>query len=52
MLRFRFNADGMFCDSHTYGFGASADSAYEYMLKQWLMSGKKDEVGCGLDHCL
>lgn len=28
-----------------YGMGASADSAYEYMLKQWIMSGKEDRVG-------
>ncbi|GAX82543.1 hypothetical protein CEUSTIGMA_g9970.t1 [Chlamydomonas eustigma] len=32
------------CSHHAQsGFGASSDSTYEYMLKQWAMSGKKDE---------
>ncbi|GFH14659.1 hypothetical protein HaLaN_10758, partial [Haematococcus lacustris] len=25
--------------------GAAADSAYEYMLKQWILSAGKDQVG-------
>ena len=29
------------------GLGPSADSLYEYMLKTWIMTGKKDQVGGG-----
>lgn len=35
------NAD---CTDPKISIGASADSMYEYMLKQWLLSGKKQEV--------
>jgi hypothetical protein len=31
-------------DVHEYGLGASSDSFYEYMLKQWLLSGGKERV--------
>jgi hypothetical protein len=42
----RFHGDALACmDAHEYGLGASSDSFYEYMLKQWLLSGGKDRVG-------
>ena len=31
---------GMFRTSSTVSLGASADSYYEYLLKQWLQTGK------------
>lgn len=30
--------------------GAMADSYYEYLLKMWIQSGKKDEVGADRSH--
>jgi hypothetical protein len=39
-----FNADNMACTDSKYGFGAAADSAYEYMLKQWVLSAGQDKV--------
>ncbi|GFR50049.1 hypothetical protein Agub_g12100 [Astrephomene gubernaculifera] len=40
-------ADGgerLSCRSQHYGFGPAADSAYEYMLKQWILSNGRDGV--------
>eukprot|EP00798_Chlamydomonas_sp_ICE-L_P007455 gene7455-595_t len=39
-----FDAEMMVCTDvmGEYSFGASSDSLYEYMLKQWLLSGKTD----------
>lgn len=55
-LRNMHNTDGLYCtmlagdnlgcNGNHYTFGASADSAYEYMLKQWILTGGKDT------HCL
>jgi hypothetical protein len=42
-----FNADSLACTDSKYGFGAAADSAYEYMLKQWVLSKGEDKVGGG-----
>jgi hypothetical protein len=38
--------DGLYfrCNGHHYTFGSMADSAYEYMLKQWVLSNGEDEV--------
>ena len=33
---------GQFHDSATITMGARGDSYYEYLLKQWVQSGKKD----------
>ena len=41
--------------SRTVSLGARGDSYYEYLLKQWLLSGKRDEslLRCGIRaHCL
>lgn len=42
-----FDAESMSCvgSDQEISFGASADSFYEYMLKQWIMTGKQDTVG-------
>ena len=32
------------CSGNHYTFGSMADSAYEYMLKQWVLSNGEDEV--------
>ncbi|GIL55013.1 hypothetical protein Vafri_10677 [Volvox africanus] len=32
------NGDSLSCHGNHYTFGASADSAYEYMLKQWILN--------------
>lgn len=32
------------CNGNHYTFGSMADSAYEYMLKQWVLSNGEDEV--------
>lgn len=55
-LRNMHNTDGLYCtmlagdnlgcNGNHYTFGASADSAYEYMLKQWILTGGKDTVSC------
>ena len=34
--------NGMVIDQ-TYSVGAMADSAYEYLLKEWLVTGKKEQ---------
>ena len=34
---------GQFRNSGTITFGARGDSYYEYLLKKWLQSGKKDD---------
>ena len=39
------NADLLSCNGNHYTFGASADSTYEYMLKQWVLTNGTDEVG-------
>lgn len=31
-------------DGQIFSMGASSDSYYEYLLKMWIQSGKKDEV--------
>lgn len=31
-------------DGQTFSMGASSDSYYEYLLKMWIQSGKKDKV--------
>jgi hypothetical protein len=46
--------DGLYCNALTleplgcqmqdYNVGGGADSTYEYMLKQWLLSNKTDQV--------
>ncbi len=38
------NADMLSCNGNHYTFGASADSTYEYMLKQWVLTNGTDEV--------
>ncbi len=55
-LRDMHNTDGLYCtmlsgdnlgcNGNHYTFGAAADSAYEYMLKQWILTGGKDTVSC------
>ena len=37
-------------DSGDISMGAMADSYYEYLLKMWIQSGKKDEVRVDLSH--
>ncbi|EFJ41245.1 alpha-1,2-mannosidase [Volvox carteri f. nagariensis] len=37
------NGDSLGCSGNHYTMGASADSAYEYMLKQWIMN-KNDSM--------
>eukprot|EP00798_Chlamydomonas_sp_ICE-L_P014757 gene14757-20806_t len=39
-----FDADAFTCLGNKYSFGSSADSMYEYMLKQWVLTDRKDEV--------
>ncbi len=39
-----FDADNFRCYGNHYTFGAAADSMYEYMLKQWVMTNGTDEV--------
>jgi mannosyl-oligosaccharide alpha-1,2-mannosidase len=39
-INFTLNADHT--ASEDYSVGAFADSAYEYLLKQWLMTGKTE----------
>ncbi len=34
--------DLRYCPSDQFSVGAFADSAHEYLLKQWLMSGKSE----------
>jgi hypothetical protein len=34
------NGDSLSCLGNHYTFGASADSAYEYMLKQWILNSE------------
>lgn len=38
--------DSMSCNGNHYTFGAAADSTYEYMLKQWILTNGTDQ------HCL
>eukprot|EP00198_Chlamydomonas_reinhardtii_P010757 XP_001700094.1 alpha-1,2-mannosidase [Chlamydomonas reinhardtii] len=38
------NADLLSCNGNHYTFGASADSTYEYMLKQWVLTNGTDEM--------
>ncbi len=39
-----FDGDTFRCSGNDYTFGAAADSMYEYMLKQWVMTNGADEV--------
>ena len=39
-----FDGNSMKCGGNHYTWGAAADSAYEYMLKQWVLSNGQDEV--------
>ncbi len=43
--RSNVNAEGYGCHQDFYTLGAEADSTYEYMLKQWILSAGEDEVG-------
>ena len=36
--------DSMSCNGNHFTFGAAADSAYEYMLKQWILTNGTDKV--------
>ncbi|KAG2434808.1 hypothetical protein HXX76_007693 [Chlamydomonas incerta] len=38
------NADMLSCNGNHYTFGAAADSTYEYMLKQWVLTNGTDEM--------
>ena len=40
-----FDGNGMHCGGNHYTWGSAADSAYEYMLKQWVLTDGKDQVG-------
>jgi hypothetical protein len=46
----------MDCVTSHFQLGAPSDSFYEYMLKQWVMSGKRDTVslcwGAALDYLI
>eukprot|EP00882_Tetradesmus_deserticola_P033631 GHRQ01038435.1.p3 GENE.GHRQ01038435.1~~GHRQ01038435.1.p3 ORF type:complete len:107 (+),score=41.12 GHRQ01038435.1:129-449(+) len=35
------------CTDNKMSIGSAADSMYEYMIKQWVLSGKTQEVGVG-----
>ncbi|KAJ9518727.1 hypothetical protein QJQ45_018696 [Haematococcus lacustris] len=39
-----FQGDSLSCSGNHYTMGAAADSAYEYMLKQWILSAGKDQL--------
>ena len=39
-----FDGNGMHCNGNHYTWGSAADSAYEYMLKQWVLTDGKDQV--------
>jgi mannosyl-oligosaccharide alpha-1,2-mannosidase len=44
-----FDGASIHCAGNRYSWGSAADSAYEYMLKQWVLSAGQDEVR-DLDH--
>ncbi|GAX82024.1 hypothetical protein CEUSTIGMA_g9452.t1 [Chlamydomonas eustigma] len=39
-----FDGTNVHCSGNHYSWGSAADSAYEYMLKQWVLSGGKDQI--------
>ena len=39
-----FDGDNARCSGYMLTMGSCADSAYEYMLKQWVMTHGTDEV--------
>jgi hypothetical protein len=39
------------CTDNKMSIGSAADSMYEYMIKQWVLSGKTQEVGGMLQRC-
>ncbi|KAJ9518878.1 hypothetical protein QJQ45_026275 [Haematococcus lacustris] len=39
-----FQGDSLSCSGNHYTMGAAADSAYEYMLKQWILSAGSDQL--------
>ena len=39
------SGESLGCNGNHFTFGASADSTYEYMLKQWILSNGTDTVG-------
>ncbi|KAG2490849.1 hypothetical protein HYH03_010767 [Edaphochlamys debaryana] len=38
------NGDSLTCNGNHYTFGAAADSTYEYMLKQWILTNGTDQI--------
>ncbi|KXZ54812.1 hypothetical protein GPECTOR_4g883 [Gonium pectorale] len=38
------NGDSLTCNGNHFTFGAAADSAYEYMLKQWILTNGSDTI--------
>ena len=39
-----FDGNSLRCQMHHYTWGSAADSAYEYMLKQWVLTNGEDKV--------
>lgn len=44
------NGENLQCNGNHFTFGASADSTYEYMLKQWILSNGTDTVSMQAAH--
>lgn len=42
-----FDGNSMRCQNNHYSWGSAADSAYEYMLKQWVLTDGEDKVRGG-----